>query len=85
MSPDEYAAQIADFLRRKGITRCPTACALPTQGTVSAADRAALRRYASLCEMRYEKRTRHPFAATVAAAATGPKARRAKTVCRAAE
>ena len=43
---DEYKAAIVEFLRAKGVTRCPTACALPTQGTISATDRAALESYA---------------------------------------
>jgi hypothetical protein len=43
MQQDEHEAVVATFIRSKGITRCPTACSLPTQGTVSAADRAALR------------------------------------------
>lgn len=42
----EHEAAVAAFIRSKGITRCPTACALPTQGTVDAADRAALQHYA---------------------------------------
>jgi hypothetical protein len=46
MHDDEYRAAVAAFIRAKGITRCPTACALPTQGTVPAADRAALEDYA---------------------------------------
>jgi len=46
MLDDEYQAAVAAFIRVKGITRCPTACALPTQGTVPAADRAALEDYA---------------------------------------
>ena len=33
---------IEEFIRTRGITRCPTACVLPTQGLVGAADRAAL-------------------------------------------
>ena len=37
---------IAEFIRIKGITRCPTACVLPTQGSVDAADRAALEEHA---------------------------------------
>jgi hypothetical protein len=40
-------AAIAEFIRDKGITRCPTACVLPTQGEVTDADRAALAEYAS--------------------------------------
>jgi hypothetical protein len=39
-------AEIAEFIRTRGITRCPTACVSPTQGLVAAADRAALGEYA---------------------------------------
>ena len=39
-------AVIAEFIRTKGITRCPTACLLPTQGSVDAADRALLEQHA---------------------------------------
>ncbi len=48
MCHEEYEAAVAAFIRRNGITRCPTACALPTQATPAAADRAALQRYAAL-------------------------------------
>jgi hypothetical protein len=37
---------IAEFIRSKGITRCPTACVLPTQGLIAAADRIALEHHA---------------------------------------
>ena len=37
---------VAEFIRTKGITRCPTACVLPTQGFVPAADRVALEEHA---------------------------------------
>lgn len=37
---------IAEFIRTRGITRCPTACVLPTQGSVDEADRAALEEHA---------------------------------------
>jgi|SRR3984893_9841566 len=37
---------VAEFIRTKGITRCPTACVLPTQGLVAAADRVALEEHA---------------------------------------
>jgi hypothetical protein len=37
---------VAEFIRKKGVTRCPTACVLPTQGSVAAADRKALAEYA---------------------------------------
>jgi hypothetical protein len=48
MCEEEYAAAVAAFIRSRGITRCPTACALPTQGTIAAADRAALESYATM-------------------------------------
>ena len=47
MGHDEYQAAIAAFIRSNGVTRCPTACALPTQGIIAAADRAALENYAA--------------------------------------
>ena len=45
MSENEYAAAVAEFMRKKGITRCPTACVVPTHGNVNEADRVALRNY----------------------------------------
>ena len=45
MSPGEYEAAVAAFIRNKGITRCPTACLVRTQASVPAADRAELERY----------------------------------------
>jgi hypothetical protein len=45
MSQNEYDAAIAEFMRTKGITRCPTACAVPTHADVAENDRAALRDY----------------------------------------
>ena len=43
---DDREAAVAEFIRKRGVTRCPTACVLPTQGLVAAADRAALSEYA---------------------------------------
>jgi hypothetical protein len=43
---DDSNAAVAEYIRTKGITRCPTACVSPTQGLVGAADRAALEEYA---------------------------------------
>ena len=37
---------IAEYIQKKGVTRCPTACAVPTQASVSKADQAALEEYA---------------------------------------
>jgi len=42
----DYDAVIAEFIRTKGITRCPTACVSPTQGSIDAADQAALEKHA---------------------------------------
>jgi hypothetical protein len=45
MSDADYQAAVAAFLSTKGVTRCPTVCAVPTQATVAEADRAAYRDY----------------------------------------
>ncbi|HWD57961.1 MAG TPA: hypothetical protein VG308_06765 [Stellaceae bacterium] len=45
MSQNEQDALVAEFMRKKGITRCPTACAVPTHAAVPEADRAALQSY----------------------------------------
>ena len=45
MSQTDYAAAIAEFMRKKGVTRCPTACVVPTHATVAESDRAQLRNY----------------------------------------
>ena len=49
-------AAVAAFIRAKGVTRCPTACAVPTQASVAEADRQALRRRAEQREARREER-----------------------------
>jgi hypothetical protein len=46
ISYKNHEAVIAEYIRTKGVTRCPTACVVPTQGSVGAADRAALEEYA---------------------------------------
>jgi hypothetical protein len=56
MSPRDYEAEIAAFIRAKGITRCPTACAAPTQGASSAADQAVLRQRTEQREAAREER-----------------------------
>jgi hypothetical protein len=48
MYREEHEAAVAAFIRSNGITRCPTACALPTQASPGLADRIALQRYAAL-------------------------------------
>jgi hypothetical protein len=44
--PENDRDAIAEFIREKGITRCPTACVLPTQGSILIADRVALEEHA---------------------------------------
>ena len=64
MSQSEYDAAIAAFIRRKGITRCPTACVVRTQGTVSKSDQEALQKRAVEVEIRrIRRRGRDPLAA----------------------
>jgi hypothetical protein len=65
MSQNEQDALIAEFMRKKGITRCPTACAVPTHAAVSETDRTALQNYNAAKEAaRAEKaKTFHLFAA----------------------
>jgi len=50
MRQTDYEAALADFLRNKGVTRCPTACVAPTRANVTDADRANLRSYADTRE-----------------------------------
>jgi len=47
MSHHDRDAEIAAFIRTKGVTCCPTACVVPTQGSPDLADQAALQQYAS--------------------------------------
>jgi hypothetical protein len=46
ISDHNHDAVIAEYIRTKGVTRCPTACVVPTQASVTEADRAALEEYA---------------------------------------
>ena len=50
MSNADYEAAVAAFLKKKGVTRCPTVCVVPTQATVAEADRAAYRDYVNAQE-----------------------------------
>ena len=70
MPETDYETAIAQFLLTKGITRCPTVCAVPTQATVADADRAAYREYIAAKEaVRLEKiRSLRPSGSPVAMA-----------------
>lgn len=41
---------VAEFIRTHGVTRCPTACVVPTQASPPAQDRAALAEYSAARE-----------------------------------
>ncbi len=56
MTQQEYEAAVAAFIRTKGVTRCPTACAVPTQASVAEPDRQALRRRAEQIEAEREEK-----------------------------
>jgi hypothetical protein len=49
MGKDDEDA-VAEFIRSKGITRCPTACSSPTQATLPPSDRNDLKRHAEAQE-----------------------------------
>lgn len=65
----DYAAALAEFMRKKGVTRCPTVCVVPTRASTSEADRAALRNYnetreaARLARMQNHRQMLRPSAA----------------------
>lgn len=47
MISDDCETVIAEYIKTKGVTRCPTACVVPTQASVTDADRVALGEYRS--------------------------------------
>jgi hypothetical protein len=68
MSCQEYEAEIAAFIRAKGVTRCPTAFAVPTHGSNDPSDRAALRQRAKQREAVRQERARQARSRVVVAA-----------------
>ena len=50
MAQTDYEAAVAQFLRTKGVTRCPTVCVVPTQATIGDSDRADYRDYVATQE-----------------------------------
>lgn len=69
MSPNNDDAAIAAFLRSKGVTRCPTACAAPTHAYGSAADRQALPQRAERLEAMREQKAHRAWARAIGVAA----------------
>ena len=61
MSQTEYETAVAEFIRTKGITRCPTVCLAPTQGLVDLSDQLALRRRAERLEELPEEKLRNRY------------------------
>ncbi|GEM_PF-3019198 len=66
--PRDYEAEIAAFIRAKGVTRCPTVCLVPTQGSTDPADRAALRRRTEHREALRQEKAREIWARGITAA-----------------
>jgi hypothetical protein len=56
MTKQEQEAAVAAFILAKGVTRCPTVCAAPTQASVAEADRIALEQRDAQLEARREQR-----------------------------
>lgn len=59
MTDTEYAKAVAEFMSRKGVTRCPTVCVVPTHASVTAADRDALRDYEAAREAARQAKLRN--------------------------
>jgi hypothetical protein len=55
-SDQDFAAAVAEFIRTRGVTKCPTACVLPTQASVTEDDRSALGEYAARRDQRRQQR-----------------------------
>ena len=60
ISASDHEAAVAEFIRNRGVTRCPTACLVRTQASVPEADRTALEQY----EASREQSRRSHIAAT---------------------
>jgi hypothetical protein len=58
MSQTKDEAAIFQYLRSKGVTRCPTVCAAATQATIAESDRAAYRDYVAAREAARLERAR---------------------------
>ncbi len=59
ISDTEYTSAVAEFLSKRAVTRCPTACVVPTRGSVTEADRAALRNHEAAREAARQARLRN--------------------------
>lgn len=59
MSDNEYARAIAEFMAKRGVTRCPTACVGATHASVTEADRNALRDHEAAREAARQAKARN--------------------------
>jgi hypothetical protein len=69
MTQQEHEAAVAAFIRARGVTRCPTVCAAPTQASLAESDRAVLRQRAAEREATRLEQYRHAFQRRFAVAA----------------
>ena len=67
--PKNFEAEITAFIRAKGITRCPTACAAPTHASAGPADRLALRERSDRLETLRAERAGKAWARAIGLAA----------------
>ena len=72
MTDEEREAAVTAFIRAKGVTRCPTACAGRTQGSVPPDDRLALRQRDAQLEARRDERHRQAASRGLGSAAIFP-------------
>ena len=83
MTQYDHEASVAIFIRTKGVTRCPTACAGHTQGLPDAADQAALERYATARNRSWRMKMARQRSGHITCDATiGPPARGCSTLTR---
>lgn len=69
MSWNKYEAEIAAFIRSRGVTRCPTACVAPTHASGGTADREALRQRAERLNAAREQKARQAWERAIGIAA----------------
>ena len=63
MTQQEHDAAVAAFIDARGVTRCPTVCAVATHASIGETDRLALRRREEQREaLRVERRLRQAVA-----------------------
>ncbi len=59
ISESEYTRAVAEFLSKRKITHCPTACVVQTRASVTEADRVALRDHDAARDAARQAKSRH--------------------------